>query len=142
MRERVGNVEAIVAILLIREDEQVLLAAPQPIQIIAELRRYFTRTNLQHNGDIAHDPRGEGRAFFAEAHLRSSSGTDSGGWALGQDVIAAPPPEEGGDYKKGEGEGTQHQGGIEEAHWLQSHHHGGGGALRGTSWLDVWATPP
>lgn len=125
--EGVGDVEAVVVVLAVREDEHVLLAPSQAVQVGRQLGRCFSRANLQHDGDVVHDAGGEWRAFLAKADLWHRAGSSRRG-AFGEHVIAALAPEHAGDQGREEEE-AEHYGGAQQAQRRQSHHHGGADAL-------------
>ena len=67
--EGVGDFEAVVVVLAVREDEQILFAAAQPIEIDGQLRLRLTGANLEDYRNIVHDAGAEGRALIAKVHL-------------------------------------------------------------------------
>lgn len=108
MGEGVGNLEAIVRVFAVGEDEQVLLAAAQAVEVEGQLGRDFSCANLQHDGDALHDARGERRALLAEADLRHGAGVSRRG-PLGEHVIAALAAQQAGD-EGGQEEGADYYG--------------------------------
>lgn len=125
--EGVGDLEAVVRVLAVREDDEVLLAPSQAVEVGRQAGRDFAGANLEHKGDALHDAGREGRAFLAKGNLGDGAGSGGRG-ALGEDVVAALAAQQAGD-EGGEEEGAQHNGGAQQAQGRQSHHHGGEGAL-------------
>lgn len=124
--EGVGDVEAAVRVLAVREDEQVLLAAAQAVEVGGQLRGDLAGANLEDDRHVAHDAGAEGRAFLAIVHRGRRPG-ENGRGPLDEQLEAALPAEEGAD-ERGEEEDSEHQRSAQQAQRRQSHHHGGAGA--------------
>jgi hypothetical protein len=125
--EGVGDLEAVVCVFAVGEDEQVLLAAAQAVEVGGQSRGRLAGAYLEHYGHVVHDAVAEGRALAAIVDCLGRRPGKNGRGPLDQQLEAALAPEEGGN-PGGEEEDAEHQRGAQQAQRRQSHHHGGAGA--------------
>jgi hypothetical protein len=121
--EGVGDVDAAMRVLAVREDEQVVLARRAAGEELRQLRARLDGPNLQHHRHVVHDAGAEGRALAAKGHRGRA-----GGRPLDEQVVAALAVEEGAEQagqERREDDAAQHQHGAQQAQRGQAHHHGG-----------------